>query len=1058
MSGNAQSVTGNITGTATDSNGALLANVNVTLVSEKTGEFRNTTTNEEGRFNFAAVQPGIYTVKFELQNFQTLEKKNNVLSANETLALGEIPLTAGNVSEVVTVVSEGATIEKDTSDLTARLTSDQIDLISTKGRDVTSLLRLIPGTSNIDDTESVGDGFGTDLPNFSGARARSAVPTVDGLNAGEVSGANKLSMTISQDAVAEVKVLRNNYAAEYGNNGGAVINIVSKGGGKNYRGSAYYFIRNEALNASPFFNNKAGLKKPLYRHNIWGFNVGGPMPLPRFGEGGPVFLKDRAFFFFNYEQPRTITPQDPIFVTVPTALERVGDFSQSVDTNNAKLFIRDPRLTGNCTSADSSGCFRDPSRATTGNPLGLNIIPVSRLNNNGLAFLRYFPLPNANGSNYNYVQQSPIDTPKRSILLRFDFKISDKDNVYIKGQKWRSDNEGTGTSGWPGGDANRWGIRSHYLYKDDGASANWVHIFNSKLVNEFNIGIRRSSEGFIPTDGFVESLQRSVLNYSAPQLYPQNNRLGTIPRATGWTGVRSVAPANINWLDRWAEYGRDYIFPSFSDNFSVSSGNHNYKFGAYYERVKNGEAPGGQWSGVFNFSSNSNIYTTALGNTGHPYANAAIGSFANYQESTTRPFTNLQMTLFQWYAQDQWKINQKLTVNYGARFGYHSPWRQNDGQGSNFDPTLFNPSQTVALYESACVTAIPAGGTCATANRRARNPLTGQLIPLTGVNANLVGTIVPNSGNILNGLALVSDNAASSYRKFRPVDVEPRVGFAYTPFSKQSTVVRGMFGMYYSPRVAGNTGGPLLQNNPPTNRTISIDFGNIDQLTNLTNTSLIPVTGLSAVEVNSHTPASYNYSLGIQQDLGFGTVLEASYVGSVGRHLGQRFNLNNIPDGAKLGNNNIDPVTGGRINDNFLRPYRGYGSITYQTFSGNSNYNSLQVQINRRYANNFQYGLAYTYSKSLDYANDDNADIFNPRPYRAFNYAPSDFDQPHILTINYIWDLPRASRLWNNGFVKAVFDGWQLSGTSTYASGKPKKSVCNLFRCLHARQFRADLS
>src|SRR5262249_32736109 len=148
-----------------------------------------------------------------------------------------------------------ARAETESSDLTARLTSDQIDLISTKGRDVTSLLRLIPGTSFIDDIEAVGEGFGTDLPNISGQRGRSTVSSVDGLNASEPSGSNKLSMTVNQDAVAEVKVLRNNYAAEYGNNGGALINLVTKSGGQQYHGTAYYFLRNEALNANSYINN-----------------------------------------------------------------------------------------------------------------------------------------------------------------------------------------------------------------------------------------------------------------------------------------------------------------------------------------------------------------------------------------------------------------------------------------------------------------------------------------------------------------------------------------------------------------------------------------------------------------------------------------------------------------------------------------------------------------------------------------------------------------------------------------------------------------------------------
>ena len=192
------------------------------------------------------------------------------------------------------------------------------------------------------------------------------------------------------------------------------------------------------------------------------------------------------------------------------------------------------------------------------------------------------------------------------------------------------------------------------------------------------------------------------------------------------------------------------------------------------------------------------------------------------------------------------------------------------------------------------------------------------------------------------------------------------------------------------------------------------------------------------MEVDSHTPSIYNFTFGLQQDIGFQTVMEVSYVGSFARHLGQRININGVPDGARLGTNNIDPVTGQRIGNDFLRPFRGYADINMVTWGGTSNYNSLQVQVGRRYTQGFQYGLAYTYSKSFDYANDDSSDVTFGRPYKQFNYAPSDFDQTHILTVNYIYDVPDLSRKLNNGFVKAIFDNWQLSGTTSYASGKPK--------------------
>ena len=1042
---NAQTITGSISGTVADSSGGMIPGATVTLTSEKTGQARGSATDSEGRFSFAALQPGSYALRVERQGFQTLEQRAVILSANENLALGDLKLQPGQVSETVSVISEGAIVERESSELTARLTADQINLIATKGRDVTSLLRLLPGTSNNDDIEGAGDGFGTDLPNISGQRGRSTVPTIDGLFAGEPSGSNKLSFTINQDAVAEVKVLRNNYGAEYGNNGGAIINIVSKGGGKDFAGSVYYFLRNESLNATPFFNNKARLKKPLYRHLYPGGNISGPMWLPRFGEGGNFWLKDKAYFFFAYEKAHQITPQDPRFVTMPTALERNGDFSQSINSTNQKVFVKDPLLPGACTAADTSGCFRDPSRATASNPQGLNIIPISRFNSSGFALLNYFPLPNtlggSGGSAFNYVAQSPLDVPKRSKIIRFDIKPSNNDTIYWKYQWWTSDNLGTGTSGWPGNDNNRWGIDSHYLYKDDGWSANWTRVISANVVNEFNFGMRHDSEGFIPGDGEIEGVQRAALNYTAPQLFPQNNHLGTIPRVTNWGGVRGPTNgvANINWLDRWGEIGNDYIKPSFANNLSITHGDHTLKFGIYYERLLNGEAPGGQWSGVFNFAGNDSNFTAALGNTSYAYANALIGNFRNYQESTARPFTNLRLTQVQWYAADQWKITRNLTLNYGLRFGYHSPFEQIDGQGSNFDPSLFNPAQAVKLYESACAVSFTPPATCPVAQRRARNPITGQLIPLVGANAGLVGAIVPNSGNANNGLALgIDPNTPRGYRTTRSIDYEPRFGLAWDVFGQGKSVLRFQAGVYHAPRVGGGTTGGNLVNNQPANRTFSIDFGNINNLAALVGTALTRPSNINAVEVNSHTPSIYNFTFGLQQDIGFDTIMEVAYVGSFARHLGQRVNINGVPDGSRLGTNNIDPVTGQRIGNDFLRPYRGYADILMVVWGGTSNYNSLQVQVGRRYTQGFQYGLAYTYSKSFDYANDDSSDVNFGRPYKQFNYAPSDFDQTHILTVNYIYDVPKLSRKLNNGFVKAIFDNWQLSGTTSYASGKPK--------------------
>jgi hypothetical protein len=171
-------------------------------------------------------------------------------------------------------------------------------------------------------------------------------------------------------------------------------------------------------------------------------------------------------------------------------------------------------------------------------------------------------------------------------------------------------------------------------------------------------------------------------------------------------------PANINWLDRWGEIGNDYIKPSFADNVSYIRGNHTYKFGTYFERLFNREAPGGgKWSGGLDFGTGTtNGFTTAAGNTGFAYANALLGNFNNYTESKARNFTNSEIRLWQFYAQDEWKMNRRFTLNYGLRIGTHTPFFQLDGQGSNFDPARFDPAKAPLLYVGYCNSAASVNG------------------------------------------------------------------------------------------------------------------------------------------------------------------------------------------------------------------------------------------------------------------------------------------------------------------------------------------------------------
>src|SRR5439155_23985752 len=324
------------------------------------------------------------------------------------------------------------------------------------------------------------------------------------------------------DAIGEVKVQLNNYQAENGRNGGAMVNIVTKSGTKAFKGSAYGFKRHESLNANDFFNNRNGLPKPLYRYTTVGATLGGPVPLPK--SAG----KDKVFFFYSFENWDSRVPQPVRRVTMPTALERQGDFSQSVNQSGALIVIRDP-LTGQAFSG--------------------NRIPTNRINLNGQALLNVFPLPNAldrniTGGNYNYQFQESLQIPRRQHLARVDYRPTPKDAFYGRVSTWYADNRGFAV---PAGAAN-WGLLAlHYTFTDDGGLFNYTRILSPSLVNELTFGVRHSTEAHAPlTDQGLDAVTRSRAGYTLGQFTPSINPLGLIPQAS-FTGGGVPNPAAITF-------------------------------------------------------------------------------------------------------------------------------------------------------------------------------------------------------------------------------------------------------------------------------------------------------------------------------------------------------------------------------------------------------------------------------------------------------------------------------------------------------------------------------
>src|SRR5262252_8049621 len=810
----AQTVTGVISGTVMDASGNAVAGAMVRLINEGTNDARVLTTNESGDFRFTAVLPGTYTIKVEQKGFSSFERRGNVLTANEHLAVGELAMKVGELSDVVTTVAEGTPVQTESTEHSALLSSKQLELISQRGRDVTTLLKILPGVAYGGESETAGSGFGSGIPQIQGGRNTQSTFNVDGVRGNDLGSPSTFSSTVNFDAIGEVKVLLNGYQAEYASNSSASVNIITKSGSSQYHGGGYWYKRHEMFNANNFFNNNTlftspltgkttTVPKPRYRYNTLGATFGGPVWLPKVSKK----VKDKLFFFYSYENQQTLNPQALRQVTVPTALERSGDFSKS------GVVVRDP-LTGQP--------FRDASRATADNPQGLNIIPANRINKNGQALLNVFPLPNATSltitkGQYNYVFQESIKVPKQQNLFRVDYKPSEKNSFYVRGSMWYADNQGIAV---PAGTAN-WGLAGlHYTFTDNGILGNWARVITPRLVNEASLGVRHSVEKGPPlSDAELAKLQAATYGYTLGQFNPQINPLAFIPTVSFGSPINN--PAAISYDGRTPLRGADTLV-SFSDNISYTLGAHSFKAGVYAERARNYEGATSTFAGAFTFTNDTNNPL----NAGFPYANAVLGDFTQYSESDTRPSGEGRQSLFDFFVQDSWKATRRLSFEFGVRFGWYNQWYQDTKNAAALSLDRYERSRAPQFYQPACATAVAPNATCASANRRARNPVTGELMP-----APLIGALVPGTGDPYNGMVVKGDSDyPSGFRNQEPIQVQPRFGFSWDVTGSGKTALRGSFGAFAQTRISANAIWNDVSRNPPITNTPRIFYGDMDTL------------------------------------------------------------------------------------------------------------------------------------------------------------------------------------------------------------------------------------
>ncbi|MFN7649903.1 MAG: carboxypeptidase regulatory-like domain-containing protein [Acidobacteriota bacterium] len=982
----AQSITGALGGAVTDPSDGAIQKAVVVLRQVTTGAERRTETNDAGRFFFASLQPGEYTLTIEASGFRKLERRNVNVSAAETVSLNDLRLTVGQVTDSVQVEAQAAVVQTQTAERAGVLTGSQVQNLAIRGRNVTSLVSLLPGVVDLDDSENLSVNWNF---NVQGNRRNTNNLTIDGATVNAIGNNFNSVVAVSMDAVSEVKVLLSNYQAEYGRMSGANVSIVTKSGTKEFHGLASYYKRNEWLNANDFFSNRLGRPRPRYRFDTWNYNLGGPVLLP--GRK----LKDKMFFFWSQEFWPLSVPTALDQRTTPTELERTGNFSQSLDVNNALIVVRDP--------------FNNRA------PFAGNVIPPTRVDSNGRALLNFFPKPNftdrtISRGQFNYLFQDVVDQPKRTDTLKLDYNLSPSDILTFSYSARNDINDGK--VGIPAGTGNYDVFRQRSENLGKLFLGRYQKILSPTLINEFNGSYStRPLINSIP-DEALAGIQRDKIGFTLGQLNPAANPLNLIPNMS-FGGVPNAVAIS---MDGRTPLTTTHEIISISNNLSKTFTAHTVKLGFYYDRLWAENQPaGGAFNGSFNFGRNVNNPLE----TDYAFSNAILGVFNQYDEPTARVFPVNYASNIEWFAQDNWKVTRKLTFDYGVRFHYlPQSWIDGDAM-SGFRASAFDPARTVRLIEP-----FRDGN-----NRVGRNPNTGQLVP-----AALIGAVAPGRGNPTNGMVspLADSSIPRSLMKEQGVQWGPRLGFAYDVRGNGKLAVRGGFGLFYN-RMSHGVVLTDFAAQPPLINLPSIFYGTMAGLRNASGVQF-PANVLG-VDPGGKIPRVMNFSLSVQGDIGYGTILDVGYSGSLGRNLLWQRNLNAIPLGANFLASSRDTTNNAVLPVNFLRPYMGYGNVNLREPGASSSYHSLQASANRRFARRLQYGVSYTWSKSLDYNSDDAATVSNIIPVRVWNYGLSAYDRTHVLKANWLYDLPNAVAASNP--LRWLVNDWQLSGIYTASSGAP---------------------
>ncbi len=635
----AQTNVGSISGKVADATGAAVPAVKVTAGNQGTGFQVETTTDETGFYSFPALMRGAYTIRAEKQGFRAFSKKDIALDAASSRQV-DVALELGDVKESVDVVAEATLVQTATGDVSTVITDRQLTQIALNGRNYTQLLRLIPGTVATT-LDAFGLALSTSAQTINGGRSNTSYFMVDGADNMDNGGNVNAMITPNLDGIAEVRILTASYKAEFGGRSGAVVNVVTKSGTRDFHGSAFYFIRNDALDARTFFAQR----RPPLRFNNFGWTLGGPILWPG------KFNSDRnKLFFFGGQEYKLNRQAGTSTGVVPTALERAGNFQGS----------------GLAAPVDPLNRLPFPDR----------IVPTSRFARNGPGLLKPYPLPNFGGPGGNYVVNALNRTDTTENNIRVDYLASAKHQFMYRftHQDWDIFNgfQGTNLGFIPGGRP-----RPGWT-----TVLSWNDTLSPTMLNYASFSVTANQIQGQPQN---EILRRSNLGLNYPEIFPVNElNVGPNFGMAGFTGY--------NAGDRIRNLNTTF---QFRDDFSLVKGSHVLKFGVQYTRSRKDQNNGGG-----NDNGSVNFNTSAARTTGNVVADVLLGNFQSYTEGEVDTSWFARFNQLEFYAQDSWRASKRLTVELGVRYNLVYPLTSALGNFSTFDPSRYNPARAPSIATS----------------------------------------------------------------------------------------------------------------------------------------------------------------------------------------------------------------------------------------------------------------------------------------------------------------------------------------------------------------------